>query len=319
MMNALSYHRTAGNPSVSVILPTRNAEHWIGRLLETIASQTYQPCEILLIDSASEDRTVRIAQSFPNVKVVSIRLEDFDHGATRNQAFTMTQGDIVLFLTQDAILSNTDYIEHMVNAVCQDGVACACGRQVARDDAPLYERYVREFNYPAVSFLRDRSDIPRMGIKAFFLSDVCSGYRRDAFTEVGGFDHPIPTNEDMLIAAKFLHSGYRIAYCAEAIVLHSHEYTFRQEFQRNFKIGRFLEMHRAALDNVKSSGEGLRFVNYVLAKLLKRRAFGQCLRFCFLCAAKVAGSGCGRIHQRFQAIKRKDTKVLYDPYLTGKL
>lgn len=305
MLNTCLRRHITDNPSVSVILPTRNAEPWIGRLLETIASQTYQPCEILLIDSASNDRTVPIAQSFPDVKVVSIRLEDFDHGATRNQAFAMTRGDIVLFLTQDAVLSNADYIEHMVNAVCQDGVACVCGRQVAHAGSPLYERYVREFNYPSVSFLRDKNDIPRMGIKAFFLSDVCSGYRREAFTEIGGFDHPILTNEDMLIAAKFLHSGYKIAYCAEAVVLHSHQYTFRQEFQRNFNIGRFLETYRAALDNVGSGGEGARLVGYVLTKLCRQKAFGLCLHFSFLCVAKIAGSSCGRIRQRFESRKKR--------------
>lgn len=53
----------------------------------------------------------------------------------------------------------------------------------------------------------------------------------------------------MLIAAAFLDSGYRLAYCADAAVVHSHDLTLRQEYRRNVLIGRFLQEYGERLGN----------------------------------------------------------------------
>jgi len=281
-------------PSVSVIIPTLNAEEAIGHLLDLLQTQTYTPDEILVIDSESSDNTVNIANQYPNVRTISIKQADFDHGGTRDFAIRETRGDIILFLTQDAVPCDNRYIESITHAVMQDGVACACGRQIARADAPAYEKLTREFNYPSLSFVRDASDIARLGIKAYFLSDVCSAYRREAYLAVGGFDRPLLTNEDMLIAAKFLHEGYMIAYCAEAAVFHSHVYSLRQEFERNSKIGFVMEQYKDRFGAVSAEKEGLKYVRYVLKKLLSKGALVASFWFCLLCAAKMLGNRNGR-------------------------
>ena len=284
--------------AISVVVPTCNAARWIGELLQQLNRQTRSPDEILVVDSASEDATVEIARSFPNVHIIEIDRACFDHGATRDMALRESAGDVIFFLTQDAVLSNERYIEEMLGALSQPDVACVCGRQTARDDAPLYEKLTREFNYPNRSSVRGAEAIETMGIKAFFLSDVCSAYRRDAYLAVGGFDYPIATNEDMLIAAKFLRAGYKIAYCASAVVVHSHAFTLQEEYLRNYKIGLTLEQYRERLAHVSASREGLRLVRYVLSGLLKQGAFLQCIRFCLLCAAKWAGNRAGKRFQR---------------------
>lgn len=275
---------------VSVIIPTLNASSEIDALLTAIAAQSLTPDEIIVVDSESNDGTVLLAKAHPNTRVIEIKRSDFDHGGTRDMAFRASSGDVVLFFTQDAAIINSTYIEQIVKATMQDGVACAYGRQIARPDAPLYEKYIREFNYPLSSFTRSAEDIPQLGIKAFFFSDVCSAYRRTSYLAVDGFDHPMTTNEDMLIAAKFLHAGYRIAYCAEAVVLHSHVYTWKQEYTRNFQIGNVLSQYKDRFRGVQASKEGVRLVGYVLGKLLMRGALWSSIKFCYLCTAKLAGN-----------------------------
>lgn len=278
---------------VSVIIPTLNAALVIGSLLSSISKQTLKPDEILVVDSESDDETVLLSQTHPLTSVIVIKRADFDHGGTRDMAFRATKGDVVLFFAQDVIIRDDTYIESLVRATQIDGVACAFGRQIARSDAPLYEKYTRTFNYPEQSNLRSANDIPQLGIKAFFFSDVCSSYRRDAYFAVGGFDAPIPTNEDMLIAAKFLHAGYQIAYCAEAVVYHSHQYTWKQEYKRNFLIGKVLRQYRARFSSTNAGSEGIRLILYVVLRLLKRGAIGSCLTFCYLCTAKFLGNRMG--------------------------
>lgn len=284
--------------TISVVVPTCNAARWIGGLLRQLDRQTRKPDEILVVDSASDDTTVEIARSVSGVRVIEIDRACFDHGKTRDMALRESAGDAVFFLTQDAVLRDDRYIEEMLRALSAPRVACVCGRQIAQSGAPLYEKLTREFNYPKVSFVRGAESIETMGIKAFFLSDVCSAYHRDAYLAVGGFDYPIATNEDMLIAAKFLHAGYRIAYCAEAAVFHSHAFTLKEEYRRNYKIALTLEQYRERLDNVGATQEGFRLVRYVLRGLLRQGALLQGIRFCLLCAAKWAGNRAGIRNQK---------------------
>jgi transcriptional regulator with XRE-family HTH domain len=68
-------------------------------------------------------------------------------------------------------------------------------------DVPEYERLTRVFNYPEQPRIWREADIPRYGVKSYFFSNVCAAYRRDAYLAAGGFDAPILTNEDMMIAA----------------------------------------------------------------------------------------------------------------------
>jgi len=274
---------------ISVIIPTLNAALVIGSLLNDILNQTLKPDEIIVVDSESNDETVVLSQAYPLTRVIVIERTDFDHGGTRDMAFRASKGDVVLFFSQDVIIRDDCYIETLVQAALHDGVACAFGRQIARKDAPLYEKYTRAFNYPEQSNLRSANDIPRLGIKAFFFSDVCSAYRRDAYFAVGGFDFPLPTNEDMLIAAKFLHAGYQIAYCAEAVVVHSHHFNLRQEFERNYSIGFVMRKHQRLLNKGSANMEGIRYVQFVLRKLLSQVALLQCFEFCMLCVAKFFG------------------------------
>lgn len=279
---------------ISVVIPTLNAAAEIGSLLIAITNQTLKPDEIIIVDSESSDETVSLASAHPLTRLIEIRRADFNHGGTRDMAFRASNGDVVIFFSQDVVIRDKMLIETLVHATLQDGVACAYGRQIAHADAPLYEKYIREFNYPPVSSLRSADDIAQLGIKAFFLSDVCCAYRRDAYLAVGGFDNPVLTNEDMLIAAKLLRAGYQIFYCSDAVVMHSHRYSWKQEYERNVKIGNVLEQYRDRLNGAQAGFEGLRLVIFVFHRLLKQGAIGSCVSFFCLCTAKLFGNWKGR-------------------------
>ena len=228
-----------------------------------------------------------------NIRFIGIERKDFDHGATRDMALRESNGDFVLFLTQDAMPANEHYIENLMKPFSDEKVALVTGRQIARPDARPAERLVREFNYPEQSHIRDASDIERLGIKAFFASDVCAAYRRSAYLAVGGFEHPIDTNEDMLIAAAFLHAGYKIAYEASAEVVHSHNFTLKQQYKRNYLMGKEIQKHAALLGGAKVAGEGMALVKYVIQGLAKGCHFCEIIRFCFDCAARLLGNRAG--------------------------
>ena len=285
-------------PSLSVVIPTLNAEGQIGALLGLVEGQTVRPREILVVDSSSDDGTAAEVAGHPGAELLVIDRGDFNHGLTRDMALRRTTGDFVCFLTQDAVPASGEYLERLVAPMLADEkVALVSGRQLPKADARRFEQLVRGFNYPDEPSVRGKEDLARYGIKTFFASDVCSCYRRSAYLACGGFD-AVNTNEDMLMAARFVAAGYRVAYEPTAEVYHSHNLTPREQYARNRAVGCFLEGHADDLMHASEIGEGGRLVKEVSLQLLREGRLGELLAFGVDCAARLLGNRRGRSEAR---------------------
>jgi len=266
-------------------------------LLSVLERQSVPIDEIIVIDSASNDNTVDIAKKHKNVKIIEIKREQFNHGATRHNAFLESIGDIVCFLTQDALPLNEFYIENLVKPFSENpNIACVYGRQVARENACQTEKLLKEFNYPDKSFIRSKKDIEKFGIKAFFTTNVCSAYRRDCYLQVGGFKKVI-VSEDMEIAYRFLMADFEIFYASNAVILHSHDYTLVSHFKRHFDISVFLKEHKQC--DLGTVVEGIRSVIFCILNLLRRVKFLTVIYFILNSIAKLAGSIVGKSYRIF--------------------
>ena len=76
------------------------------------------------------------------------------------------------------------------------------------------------------------------------------------FLSAGGFEDPTIFNEDMIFAGKRILAGDKVAYVAEAKVIHSHNYTGSQQFHRNFDLAVSQAQHPEVFEGVPSEGEG---------------------------------------------------------------
>lgn len=283
---------------ISVIIPTLNAEHEIDGLLIALEHQSIQPVDILIVDSASEDKTIELVRQHKRVRLLKIDRQDFNHGTTRDMALRESRGDFVCFLTQDAVPVSDDYLERLVAPMLDDSdIALVSGRQLPKADARRFEQLVRGFNYPDWPSVRSKCDLEKLGIKTFFASDTCSAYRRTAYLECGGFEH-VNTNEDMLMAARFIASGMKVAYEPRAEVYHSHNLTPSQQFARNRAVGFFLESHADDLMHTSETGEGGRLVKSVSLQLLREGNFGEFVAFGVDCCARLLGNRAGRMAAR---------------------
>lgn len=279
---------------VSLIIPTLNAGEEIGVLLGKIAEQELAPDEVVVVDSSSEDNTLDIVERFGFVKTVVIDRRDFNHGLTRDKALRASTGDIVCFMTQDAIPANSKFLKNLISPLIYNReVAISSGRQLPKTDARRFEQLVRAFNYPAESRVCSLDDIPILGIKTYFATDVCAAYRRTSYLELGGFEKT-DMSEDMLMAAKAINAGWKVAYAADAEVYHSHNLTFRQQYERNRAIGRFLERNAGLILCASEVGEGSRLAKTVAKALIKERNISELLAFTADCVARLAGNRSGR-------------------------
>ena len=280
--------------SLSVVIPTLNAGRELDDLLTKLEGQKRRPDEILVIDSGSEDDTLKTAGRHPLVRVHSIPRGTFNHGGTRDLAFRMAAGDTVVFMTQDAIPASDRMLERLTAPLREEKTVAAYARQIPKAEAGARERLVRAFNYPEQSERHSREDIPTKGIKTFFLSDVCAAYRRQEYEELGGFEKDVLSNEDMLFAARAVQGGYRIAYAADAEVYHSHNLTIREQYQRNRVQGYEIERHRELRGNASSTSEGWAMLKQVSRGLLKQGRILSLGGLAFDCAARYLGSRAGQ-------------------------
>lgn len=278
---------------ISLIIPALNAGKELGALLAAIRAQTVPPDEIIVVDSASDDDTRSVAEA-AGAMLIPIARGDFDHGGTRHMALERSSGDVVIFMTQDAMPADAHAIENLLAPLSDPQIAAVGGRQAPRADTRPFEALVRLHNYPEESRVWGAEAVETMGVRAFMISDVFAAYRREAYLQVGGFDRPIMTNEDMLMAQKLLAAGYRIAYAGDARVLHAHNLTLRQQFRRNYIVGRTMKRYEARFEHVQEMGTGMALARAVLAGLLREGHVWECVCFCADCAARLLGNRVGR-------------------------
>lgn len=255
----------------TVCIPTMNAGASWQAFSNPLCRQTVRPEEVLIIDSSSVDDTVECATR-DGFRIIGIRREDFRHGATRQIAVDQASGDVIVFLTQDALLASEDSIARLLKAFDDPSVGAAYGRQLPRAGAEPTEAHARLFNYPTVSRKNSVESVSTLGFKTIFFSDSFGAYRLSALRQVGGFPLDVNFGEDTVVAARMVLANWVIAYVADASVYHSHTYTWRAEFQRYKAIGELHNRHGWMLEKFGgASSEGMKFLLAHL-RFLARRA-----------------------------------------------
>lgn len=256
---------------VAVIIPTRNGGELWKKTLSSIASQSKYIDNVIIIDSNSSDDTVSSASAIAS-NCIPISENDFDHGGTRNLACQSIHEDVdvVVFMTQDAILASPSSLYNLISAFDDPEVAAAYGRQLPHEDATAISCHAREFNYPSQGYRSSLKSKQSMGLKTVFMSNSFSAYRLSVFRELGGFPEKTILCEDMHFTARAVLAGYSIAYVPNATVYHSHNYTAVDEFKRYFDIGVFHRNEPWIRETFGGAGRvGQRFINSELSYLIR--------------------------------------------------
>ncbi|MGH2507281.1 MAG: glycosyltransferase family 2 protein, partial [Ktedonobacteraceae bacterium] len=196
---------------VAVVVPVLNGGAVWRSAAAALRVQAPAPAQVLVIDSGSTDESVLVAKE-AGFSVTRIDKRHFDHGGTRQQAARALSGmDVVVFLTQDAVLETPATIASLVSAFDNPRVGAAYGRQLPRPGAGVLEAQARLCNYPPHAEMHCFEDRRQLGIKAAFASNSFAAYRRDTLLEVGGFPNRLILSEDMVVSAKMLMAGRIVA------------------------------------------------------------------------------------------------------------
>ena len=262
----------SSHPRVALVVPTFEAGATWPAFTQAVHGQVGVDMTVWVVDSNSKDGTLGQAQSCA-WNTLSLGERAFNHGGTRQWAIERIEADVefVVLMTQDALLATPDALCRLLKPFANESVGAVYGRQLPHADATLLAAQARFFNYPNSSFVNTFEDRARLGLKAAFCSNSFAAYRLTHFKAVGGFPKHVIMGEDMWVAARMLMAGFKVAYASEALVYHSHNHSFKEEFQRYFDTGVFHAQAPWLLENFGSvKSEGLKMLKAQLLLAVTR-------------------------------------------------
>ncbi|HHT98133.1 MAG TPA: glycosyltransferase [Clostridiales bacterium] len=288
---------------IDIFIPTYKSDDKLNKLLKQLYKQSILPRKIYILHTQEYEGQI---QKLPeihesNIEVLPIKKENFDHGGTRGYGASLSDADIYMFMTQDAIPADEMLIENLIKPFSEDVegiIAATFARQLSNKNDKIIEKYTRTFNYPNKSRIKSHNDLEELGIKTYFCSNVCSAYKREVYNEMGGFVTRTIFNEDMIMAFDIINNGYSIAYVSDAKVIHSHKYSYIQQFTRNFDLGVSHNEYSHLFNNVKSESEGIKLVKNSLKFLIAKKKYYLIPDLIINSAFKLLGYKLGRKYDK---------------------
>lgn len=307
----LKYMMVQQYPLHKIIIMNTDEHWWEEHSMAEVVSKASLDANLKILEEAKAGRN--LVSNNPEIEVYHVEKEEFDHGRTRNRGASHSEADIMVFLTQDAVPRNSRMLDRLLKPFDDPEVAIAYGRQLPAEDCKTIERYTRSFNYPDKDRIKSKQDLPELGIKTFFSSNVCAAYRRETYLELGGFIRRTIFNEDMIFAGKAIQNGYKIAYCSQALVIHSHNYTPVEYMKRNFDLGVSQTEHPEIFDGIRSESEGMRLVKNTAAYLCEQKKPYLIPSLIVVSGFKFAGYKLGRKYRKLPKwlVKRMSMSATY--------
>lgn len=244
--------------TISVVIPVKDGGEDLARCLGAIAEQRLgeaEKVEIVVVDSGSRDGSVELARSHGAI-VREIPPETFNHGASRNLGASLSHGDPLVFISQDAVPVGNGWLEALTRPLREDPqVGGVYGRQIANDDAAPPERYFLDFLYGPGARRQRVAGKRELSMETTLFSNANGAMRRSLWEEFP-FVEDIIMSEDQDWSRRALLAGWTIAYEPQAAVRHSHAYTLSSAFRRFFDSGASAD--RAYLAGERESAQVLR-------------------------------------------------------------
>lgn len=262
---------------ISVIILTKDEEKYIGSALEMVFKQEVEGgYEVIVIDSGSQDSTLKIVRNYP-VKIVNIKPDEFGHSKTRNLGVKLSKGIYVVFLTADAIPANNTWLRGLILPFKSNAeIAGVYSRQIPRSNC--YPSEARDISAGAALVPKTKSINPgavnQVGYfskniwKLIIFSNISSAYRRDLL-EKYPFKEDVLAVEDQEWACRLIENGYSIYYEPASCVCHSHNDTLKKLYNRHYRYG--LSFKSFVKD--KSRGTSCYFVKVTIYEIIRDYIF----------------------------------------------
>lgn len=263
--------------TIEIICPLYKAEKYIEKLHKSLIMQEkVNISNIKYIVTKSNDNTTKILDDL-NINYEEILPSEFSHSLTREKAAKESKADIIVFITQDIVIKDKLWLYFLTKDIQEGSCEATYSRQIAKDNG--IEKYTRERNYPEQSRIFTKKDVENLGIKAFFSSDASSAIKREIFDKLNYYDGKnLPTSEDMYITYKLIMNGYRVKYCADSVIYHSHDYGIKENYKKYYDIGKFFKQN-SYLNQYQVTKAGGGMAKYILKRAIQDKNWKVLIEF----------------------------------------
>lgn len=224
---------------VSVVIPTYNPGNSITQLVNRILKQTLvKTVELIIVDSGSTDNSMKIAEEL-GATVIRIPHEDFSHSYARNLGAIHAKGDIIVFMTQDALPSSRTWLNELCAPLVTGEAAATSCTEINPDDTEMfykvlshdYAKFRRIDNgKKVINYKNDDDDRLELRRKAS-LTDVSTAILSNIFKE---YYYRHDYAEDLDLGVRLLNDGYRIALLGNVGTIHGHKRSASYYLKRNY-------------------------------------------------------------------------------------
>lgn len=211
----------SGIPRCSIVIRAYNEQEHIGRLLSGIEQQTGVEVDTILVDSGSTDRTVDISRGFA-VRIIEIDPLEFTFGRSLNLGCSEAKNEFIVLASAHVYPVYPDWLERLLEPFQHPQVALTYGRQRGNGSSKFSEHQIFAKLFPAQSSLHQAHP---------FCNNANAAIRRDLWKH-RKYDEDLPGLEDLEWAAWAIDEGHELAYVAKAEVIHVHNETPRQVYNR---------------------------------------------------------------------------------------
>ena len=205
----------------SIVIRAYNEEKHIVRLLEGLRQQTLKDVEIILVDSGSTDQTVSIAESF-GARVVHIPSAEFTFGGALNFGLRAATRELIVIASAHVYPVYPDWLESLLRPFEDERVALTYGKQRGYERSKYSEQQIYHQWYP---------DASNPSQTTAFCNNANAAIRKSLW-EQNQYDETLTGLEDLAWAKWAQKNDYKIAYIAEAEIIHIHNETPHGVFNR---------------------------------------------------------------------------------------
>lgn len=278
--------------SVDIVCPLYNASEYIEGLHNSLLKQkNVEIKNFKYVLTEGKDNTEEYLIN-NKINYRKIKREEFSHSLTREKEAMLSDADVVVFITQDVVIEDELWLYNLVKDIDDKEIVAAYSRQLTKYNN--LEKYTRECNYPDKDSIKSKEDIEKYGLKTFFFSDAASAINTKVFKSLNGYDNKnLPISEDMYIAYKIIMNGYKIKYCSDSVVYHSHKFTLKEIYDRYKLTGKFFKQN-SYLDQYGTNGSGASLAKYILKRIFQEKRFLLLFRYPFDMAARFIGMKVGK-------------------------
>jgi glycosyltransferase involved in cell wall biosynthesis len=208
-------------PKASIVIRCCNEEQHIGRLLSGILQQSIREVEIIVVDSGSSDATVSIAQRYP-VKIIRIHPEEFSFGRALNIGCKAASGPFIVIASAHVYPVYKDWLAKLLSPFIDEHVALVYGKQRGNEKTKYFEHQIFARWFPENSNLNQEHP---------FCNNANAAIRKELWERIS-YNEELTGIEDIDWAKRVMARGHRIAYNADAEVIHVHNETVERIYNR---------------------------------------------------------------------------------------